>query len=868
MMKITFNPLFGSHLHIDMESREHVTGQMFAGGHDLMEELRLRSGLTSVMPDTIERTAYYMKAIRAALNASSKSHAEIFRASFSRDEIGVATTLLGWRDTLVGLGWSPDRYTNSPKLNALMDIEEHFECPGHADCRRELLEFLEDGRANLTGIDIVSVVPEKNLPCYFRSLLRAAAGCGASVSYSPAPHAAASEGTRLRALQEYLLTGKPADLSTMPDDDSFKVYRTYNADDAMKYAAMARPDLIASRESVMLREVFRAMNLPLPESTDTSVPQVAKLLTLAIALHKKDTDVNSLFSFLSISPNPLPYNKSLRDHLLRQGGMGEGWNEILEKIQDEKSRKLISCVGSSDGTISKEELTGLLKTLSAWAMKDREARGTLLSYCRFAKLITDDIDGRIDVESLIRWLESAGAPAVQTSMPAEMGSCGVIDSPSSMADPVNTMIWADCWGGMSSGHELDFLSPADIMELGIEIDSEKSLFELQRLSTAYGIAQVKESLTIMTCTSEAGSPVHEHPFIIEIKSCCKVKEDKCPDHNLTSEFAVEGQTGRSLNHIVDKERFRSIRIPAAEGGLKRNSESYSSLNKLINFPFDYMTDYLLHWNAYGIESMADIATVKGKVAHRYIEILLSESEKNIAEARRIHSERYYEIMEECLNEIGTVMYMDENRLEMNSFRSVLRHVVNSLLNFIEENMLEVIGMEHSIDMDLPVIGRFTGSIDLLLKDSEGKRVIVDMKWHEGKRYHRILEEGKILQLALYRKAMETQGHEVSCCGYFLLPQRKFVTSDDRFMASEIVEIIEGEHMDDHFERACNSYEYRIKQIEDGIIEDAEGSLLADIQYHKDTISMKLYPLDLKYKEPDRKGIPYGNQNITLKGGLE
>lgn len=867
-MKITFNPMFGSHIHVDMESRGHVIGQMFAGSHDLVEELRLRSGLTSVMPDPMERTAHYMRAIRATLKASSKSHAEIFRASFSRDGLGVATTLLGWRDTLTGMGWSPVKYTKSPKLNALTDIEDHFECPGYADCRRELLEYLEDGRADLSGIEIVSVMPEKNIPCYFKSLLQAAASCGASVSYSPAPTPAAAEGSRLRALQEYLLTGKPADLSNMADDGSFKVYKAYNADDALKYAALSRPELIVSRNSVMLREIFRSMNLPLPKTTDSSVPQVAKLLPLALALHKKETDVNSLFSFLSISPNPLPYNNSLREHLRKQGGMGEGWNEILEKIQDKKSLGLISCIGSSDGTISKEALTTLLNTLSAWAMKDIEARISLLRYCRFGNLLVEDLDGSIDVESLIRWLDSAGAPTVQTSMPAEMGSCGVTDSPASVSDPVDTMIWADCWGGMGTGHELDFLSPADIGELGIDIDSEKSLFELQRLATAYGIAKVKDSLTIMTCTTEAGAPVHEHPLIIEMKSCCKVKEDNCSDHNLTAEFAVEGQAERPLNHIVDKERFKMIRIPAAEGGMKRKAESYSSLSKLINFPFDYMTDYLLHWNAYGIASMADIATVKGTVAHRYIEILLTESQKDIAKARKTHSERYYEIMEECLNEKGTVMYLDENRLEMNSFRSVLRHVVNSLLNFIERNRLQVISMEHPIDMELPVIGRFTGSIDLLLKDSEDKMVIVDMKWHEGKRYHQMLEEGKTLQLALYRKAMETEGHEVSCCGYFLLPQRKFVTSDDRLPASEIVEIIEGASIDDHFQRACNSYEYRIKQIEDGIIEDAEGCMLADIQYHKDTNSMKLYPLDLKYKEPERKGIPYGNQNITLKGGLE
>ena len=130
----------------------------------------------------------------------------------------MAMTLLGWRDALVGLGWNPSDYTKSQKLNALMDIEKHFDCAGVADCKRELLETLQAGRADLSGITIESVLPEGMLPCYFAALLSAAHKCGAEVVYSPAPSAAAAEGTRLRALQEYLLSGKAIDLSKIDDE--------------------------------------------------------------------------------------------------------------------------------------------------------------------------------------------------------------------------------------------------------------------------------------------------------------------------------------------------------------------------------------------------------------------------------------------------------------------------------------------------------------------------------------------------------------------------------------------------------------------------------------------------------------------------
>ena len=892
-MKIIFSPFFGNHVFIDLDKKGSLIGQKYAGSQELIGELRLRLGLTSVLPDSMERTAQYMKAIRSTFKENKGSHAEIFRSSFGKDELGVAMTLLGWRDALVGLGWNPSDYTKSQKLNALMDIEKHFDCAGVADCKRELLETLQAGQADLSGITIESVLPEGMLPCYFAALLSAAHKCGAEVVYSPAPSAAAAEGTRLRALQDYLLSGKAIDLSKI-DDGSFKVYRMHNADEALRFTALSNPTVISSSETVMLREVFRAMNRPLPKTTDSSVPQVAKLLPLALSLRKKDTDVSSLLAFLSIEPNPLSsvcikqststkeyflsVNKALRNHLLSQGGLGEGWQALLnaekynwegETLTDSKKKVLglVSCVGSSNGTITKEDLTTLLKQLSSWAAKDLESRSSLLQYCRFAELLTEDLVGDIDIESLIRWLASAGAPTTQTAMPAELGSSEVIDTPSSITDTVDTLFWADCWTSGGTQRELDFLSPSDIAELGIETDSARAVYDAQRLMIAYGLSQVKDSLVIMTCDMEAGEPVQEHPLMIELKSCCSVKEECCTDEKFTSLFEVTGKQESQLEHVVSPEHFKGVRIPKDKGGLKRSRESYTSLSTLINYPFDYVTNYLLHWDGYGVESMDDIATVKGTVAHRYIETLLEDSGKDITTAKKLHEEKYSERVEECIREKGAVMYLDEYRLERNSFLAALRPAVDSLLKFIEENALMVIGMEHTIDTVFPVIGAFTGSIDLLLADADGNLVIVDMKWNEGKTYNRRLEKGNTLQLALYRKAMETDGHKVVCEGYFVLPQRKFLTSADYLQPSDIVEIIEGEQFGDHFELACNSYEYRMEQIEQGIIEEAEGFSLADIQYHKDANTRRLYPLERAYEDDTTKSSPYGTPNLILKGGL-
>ena len=890
MMKIIFNPFYDNHVYVDMDAKGTLMGEKYAGGTELVEELRLRTGLTSVSPDPMERTAVYMKAIRATLEAATDTHADIFRTSFVHDELGVAMTLLGWRDTLVGQGWRPSGYTKSPKLNALMDIEANFDCPGYADFRRELLEHLEAGKASLAGIAIESVLPSDKLPSYYRRLLNAAEKCSAAVSYMPLPEASAAEGTSLRAVQEYLLKGTPAEVTP---DGSIKLLNFLENDAAVKYAALKNGGMIASRDTVMLREMFRAMNLPLPKTSDSSVPQIAKLLPLAFVLRDNEIDIQSLMAFLSIEPNPLgtikvkvvhgenewyvPLNMRLREHLISCGGLDAEWFGLLNgdlydhegsllTAGQRKAVEFVSHVGTATGKLCKDEILGIIRMLKSWAGKDMETRGDLIRYCRFAEMLAEDLKGDVDAETILRWLGSAGAPTVRTTMPAELGACEVTDSPAAVADPVGSLCWADCWTEGKGNSELDFLSPADIAELGIETDSGKTTYEALRYALAVGISKIRESLVILTCDRKDGEPVHDHPLMIELKSCCSLKEDKPSESLYDATFPIEGMPEKAVEHVVPKEHIAAV-VDPSDKRLRKGKESYSSLTCLINSPFDYVLKYLLHWKGYGVESMPDMDTVKGTVSHRYIELLLIDSGCDVAKAKELHKAEYAKRIEECIREKGAVMYLDANRLKTGSFRASLKYAVKSLLQFIEENRLTVVDMERPIDITLPTIGDFTGSIDLLLKDAEGNYVVVDMKWNEGKSYNRRLESGKILQLALYKKALEEEGKTVSAVGYFVLPQRKFLTSDTYIKESEVVEFIKGEVIGDHFEMACNSYLYRMKQIKEGIIEDAEGLELADIQYHKDSIKENLYPLDTLYEDPSRKAFPYGKPNLILKGGL-
>jgi hypothetical protein len=892
MIKLVFNPFFDSHVYVDMMAKKSILGVKYVGEIEFINELRLRSGLTSIQVDEMERTISYLNAMREAL-ATNDSKVEIFRPSFEKDELGVAITLLKWRDSIVELGWKPQDYTNSPKINALIDIEKKFKCEGGADNKRELLEKLELKSVTISDIAVESVLPYNLLPNYYKRLLEALKKIGVDVAYLGKPRPQAKEGTQLRLVQEYLLDNKRVDLSSLENDSSIEVCRFEHSDAVYRYAALSCPDVITSKNTMLLRQVFSAMNMPLPKTTSSTVTEVSKLLPLVLSLKTKTLYVNKLLAFLSISPNPISsykvkkneetfvsLNRVLSDLLLSNGGIDKDWNDILNgdlydknnnKIESTKNDtflKLLMSITETDGKINKKTIDNILKSLISWSAKDMENRSSLLRYCQMAKLLVGDIE-EIEVASILRWLGAIGAPTIQKTLSAEVGACYVADTPMSIVDTVDSLYWSDCWSNGKSVNKLDFLSPVDIAELGIEIDSGKDIFSAERYAYACGLSCVKDKLVLLTCNTENGEPVQEHPILIELKNCCKLKEVAPKELDKLKSVEVKGIPQKESVIQIDKERFSGIEKTKSEGGLRRDIESYSSINLLINYPFDYVLRYLLHWTQYGIESMSDMNTTKGNVAHEYIERLFKANNYDVDKSIKMHNTKYSEMVEQCVLEKGCIMYLEANRIEYMSFIETLKLSVYSLLMFIKTNNLKVDGTEAEYTVEFSEIGKITAKIDLLLSNDKGEKIIVDMKWNEGKTYQKKLENGTALQLMLYKKVLEKEGNKVSLVGFYVLPQRKFLTSSKNLPTSEIVEQI-GEEVDydKDFTRVCNAYKYRINQIKEGTIDNADGLEMADIQYHKDMATMNLYPLEKDYNNDALKNKPYGNVYKILKGDLQ
>src|ERR1700719_3449 len=103
----------------DLQARDRFN-EPICGPQGLLRLLELRLGLASKPASAASRIVQY----RGALDSAASTKERFYTASFAKDPLAVAETLLRWRDELVLAGWngSPDP-APSGRIGDLVEVE-------------------------------------------------------------------------------------------------------------------------------------------------------------------------------------------------------------------------------------------------------------------------------------------------------------------------------------------------------------------------------------------------------------------------------------------------------------------------------------------------------------------------------------------------------------------------------------------------------------------------------------------------------------------------------------------------------------------------------------------------------------------------
>lgn len=880
-MEIYFNPFYDSSVFLRAE--DCGLGKTFEGPDALLAELELRCGLTTVENEHSQRVISYMEAMRkVAANGTMPFYLESFR----QDDYGTAELMLGWRDALVRAGWDGKTVIDSEKVRRLSEIEAFFHDQGRADRWREIIA--ESGKRPLLGpSDLIKVCCRKDaLDAVLARLL-------SNIEKMSGPGSV-----------QYM----EKDVTELPEMEILEFDDEYRAHEWIASQELTAADVVAEADTALLGELLRSFGKPQTGAADKGIGPVMRLLPLGVALFRYPADIASLQSFLQSPKNPVgklyieregedgkkyhvKASIALLQHICANGGLGDGWDGIIRDAKFTYDGKGISARDYDravaflnlwdksrtlpEGKANVKDVKDFVCRLDKWAAGGIAPEGNLDSQfhalrgsCRAMLRLLDSVgEETADIDRLCRWAAHLTVPVDISSDYARRGSISLTGSLADIHSKAERLIWFASATSNDLPYEYAFLTRSEIEALrdaGLLITGREQAARNLNTLKMDGLSRCSRA-SIITCRKISG--VETTPSAVLARISRDLPAGKGPDVAKPAAGKVNTDLGKAASHDFDS---------GIVMGFRRERESYSSIDTLIQRPVDYMLDYVKGYVQYGIQEIADVPTVEGNVAHAYIEELGKACGNDPKEMLGRHNECFDELFGRVLSEKGLILCLRENTIELKSFKVSLRESIGVLLDIIISNGLDIVGFEKSLTAEGLIGNKEDGTsadvyaiIDCLLRDpKDGKYLVFDFKYNSGTTYRKKIEENRELQLAVYKKVVETVSGDVKFTGYYAIPRRTLFTADDVLKPHKAVEVVPKDSEKDLFAMASKGYDFRWKQLRNGKLEEGEGMELADMDYYRNQDALGLYPLEPDYNKVNVKASAYGNKNCTLKGGLK
>jgi hypothetical protein len=418
-----------------------------------------------------------------------------------------------------------------------------------------------------------------------------------------------------------------------------------------------------------------------------------------------------------------------------------------------------------------------------------------------------------DIEKLVLRIYRPMSYSLQS---AEQGSLLTVPDVRGLIQSPRTLVWLDCQEEDKETDAYDFLSPQErtyLQEHDAEIPDFAQHLRAVRQERLRYLAKA-EKIILVRSAYHGTTRLGEHSLIAELKQLCggelpEVVQEAQPSVTIAS---------LDIDKLEPKEAYELGPI-----NYEGRTESYSSVDSLLNCPFDYMANYVARFREPDDDQPNNTSRIQGNVAHLFFQQLIEENQDaDYAALRRVVETEFEVRLHRALDAKGLVLYLPENAVQLNLFRSKLRESVLQLIDLMEQEHLRPYGCEVAIPeegeepLSLEGIGPFGARIDFLLKDEQGHFEIFDFKWSEHrKNYASQAGENQSLQLELYRRAVQASGHLVAGAGYYLFPLKEYLSTQQN---------------DEFFLQTQADYQRQRAQLLEGHIEDTVSERSYGIKY--------------------------------------
>ena len=901
-MKLFYNPAFTGSAYVDFKKSPVFFDSKIVNTAGLCNVIRLHAGICCDVADYGTRFVHYYSAMKKYMAKNPKS---VMAASFEVDQLNTAKKCLEWRDTLAAGGWTKDAPAPTERMKALCGIEEFFNDKSDGEALLELIAQVEDG-CPLPQMEII--VPEYYedfAPAEVR-LLKALIERGVNFTAVKAN----LPDNNIGKVYSILEGKKGVELD--PADDSFEIWNFAERDEAIKYLSLLDADNFDVWINAENKEFDNWQKLEgkrLSGSEISGIPHTAQLLNIALTIFERPLNVKNIVEWLNTSPNPLnaKFKKKLAEKICNSGGY---YNDSCKKcIEDsitnypdskdtiEKFLPDINHPYFEESDLDVATIKDFIKNLSSWCSyklnqnEDVCQLGYVVNHAKSILFFLDEYDSKTISYSDLRMIASTFSKEIVIEQYNAQAECKkIINSSSDICCTAEKTVWCDFYACGNAGKlTYSFLSPAEdeVFRKNLQLWEPEKERNFIRHVLLTPFIKTQKKLVLVTIDKIDSSVAPKSPVYIQLeKYLADKKNSRDFKKNRLYPFVKQKTFDQTLykdakkidNRMETDQEF--VEITKAEL-IKENWEdhqSYSNLENIINHPLDYVIDNYVCFSANPLSNMNDVSTTKGTVAHSIIEKLFGprECEKDsgtVPYIRKQIDQRFDEVFKTTVQSEGAILLLEENKMELNRFKSQVKENLEALLNIIEGNKLNVISCEKGIGYQTTkegeiiqhgIIGKLDvkGFADMILTDSAGNSYIFDFKWtSSSSRHSRLLEEKKSVQLTLYKELVSKEMKKpVKAVAYFLMPAAQFISYEALEGVKQIV-VNSDRKTKDLLKEIQNSYEYRKTEVLDGKLEETTGWAEADISYEQQREELGLMPMD--YYDGVKSG-PYSDIGL-IKG---
>lgn len=868
-MTIYFNQHYSNRPYLN-DREQSCFNTLYCGTEGLLSVLMLHGGIAGPMLSAEERKAAYHNNMLKKIGSK-----HMFYRSFALDSFTAGSAVLAWRDALVAVGWDM-KCGDSPKLRFLCEMEPENMPRGEADCWRDVLKISCERTLLPVGSEIIVTQEKALLEPKIAALFDKLQRMGTKVCYQP-DKAVLAEGN-LGKLQKWLHNDRQGAIDIAAADDTLELLHFRNDDEAMRYIATQPADrwqLYCCRQPKLFDNILRMLGQPVCGSGLVPCePQVIQLFTLGNGLFEYPLNLHRILAWLNAPVNPLGkgLSRKLANVIAASGGIGNNewdaaWNEYLDSQGDnEKARKeakrkkeIFLPLGKSENT-DIAAVESFNKALCAWANSVlamatfpyddivREQLSQIDVYCKTLLNILREYGGKtISFIELQGWCRSIVARRSYAQYEPETGCRNTIAEEGDIHSETDSMVWFCIEDSQRMAYPYDFLTEAEYNTLadnGVYLYDKSQHVKMRHDAMVQMLSRTRR-LTLVETDKIGGESVQRHPLMLQLQASANcnldmmIRHPEMPVESLDRQSRVDNSSGELIlqleEGVVPPERWE-----------KGHAESYTSLDMLIQHPFDYLCRYCASLDDINVPTMSDKNRTMGNVAHLMIEKVFKGTTRK--EQGRLIREEYGRIFKEAVDSAGLLLRQPEYAIELRNMEVDMKKVLEWLWQIIFNNGLEVYDCELLFDTyNWTAVSdkvKLESRADMLLTDKQGNKVIFDFKWSSSRKHKQSIEGNAALQLAIYKRLAENQFGCSVRTAYIQLPSMEFISGD----VFDDNTPVQYEPLVDIMTLAANGYAYRRCQFSEGRIERAEGVASENSEYGAAQEQARLFPLEICEKK--------------------